>query len=166
MSRLRAAIDNILFARGYTLRFLDALPESDWFRMPPGGVTHVAWQVGHLAMGQYRLALDRIRGARPEDANLITESFLKNFGRDSLADPDPAKHPPIAELRAIFDRVHAAAMAELPGLAEAELDAPVLKPHPIVKTKLESLVWCANHELVHAGQIALLRRFHGHAPLW
>jgi hypothetical protein len=166
MSRLQAAVSNIAFARSYTLWFLDGLPESDWFRMPPGGVTHIAWQVAHLAFAQYRLALDRIRGVRPEDANLIADSFLDKFARDSLADPDPARHPPVSEIRAIFDRVHETVMAEVSALPESELDAPVLKPHRIVKTKLESLIWCANHELVHAGQIALLRRFHGHAPLW
>jgi hypothetical protein len=73
MSRVTTALTNIVFARKYTLRFLDALPDADWFRMPPGGVTHVAWQVGHLAFAEYRLALERIRGPRPDDANLLSE---------------------------------------------------------------------------------------------
>ena len=70
MSRLALAIEQIIFARNYTLRFLDTIDEADWFRMPSDGVTHIAWQVGHLAMAEYRMALQRIRGAQPEDANL------------------------------------------------------------------------------------------------
>jgi hypothetical protein len=46
------------------------------------------------------------------------------------------------------------------------LDKPVLKPHPLVKTKLWALLWCAQHEAVHAGQIGLLRRQLGYLPLW
>jgi hypothetical protein len=164
--RLQTALANIAFARAYTLRFLDASPSIDWFRMPPGGVTHVAWQVGHLAMAQYRLALERIRGPRTDDANLIPESFLKTFGRESVADPDPAKYPSADEIRAVFDRVHERVMAELPAVADADLDNAPPKPHTLCKTKLECLHWCSHHEAVHAGQIGLIRRLLGHSPIW
>jgi hypothetical protein len=40
------------------------------------------------------------------------------------------------------------------------------EPHPLVKTKLWALLWCAQHESVHAGQIGLLRRQLGYSPLW
>jgi uncharacterized damage-inducible protein DinB len=35
-----------------------------------------------------------------------------------------------------------------------------------VRTKLEALFWCSQHELIHAGQIALLRRLIGKEPQW
>ena len=89
MSRLQLAIEQITFARNYTIRLLDQTRAEDWFRQPPGGVSHIAWQVGHLAMAQYRLALDRIRGSEPQDADLISESFLRLFGRESVPDGDP-----------------------------------------------------------------------------
>jgi hypothetical protein len=65
MSRLQLAIEQIAFARNYTIRLLDQTEAADWFRQPPGGITHIAWQVGHLAIAQYRLALERIRGPQP-----------------------------------------------------------------------------------------------------
>jgi uncharacterized damage-inducible protein DinB len=46
------------------------------------------------------------------------------------------------------------------------LDEPVLTPHSLVKTKFEALLWCAQHEGVHAGQIGLLRRLLGYPPVW
>jgi hypothetical protein len=166
MSRLQLALDQIVLARDYTKRLLDHVAESDWFRQPHDGVTHIAWQVGHLAMAQHRLALDRVRGPRPEDAALISEEFMRPFARESVPDPDPANYPPIAEIRAVLDRVHEQVLRELPTLTDADLDQPVLKPHPIAKTKFLSLLWCAQHELIHAGQIGLLRRLLGHRPLW
>jgi hypothetical protein len=166
MSRLQLAIEQITFAHNYTVRLLDQTQPGDWFRQPPDGVSHIAWQVGHLAMGQYRLALDRIRGPRPQDAGLISEEFLRLFGRDSVPDPNPAKYPSQSEIRSVYERVHEQVLRELPSLDDAELDQPILKPHSLVKTKLWSLLWCAQHEAVHAGQIGLLRRQLGYPPLW
>jgi hypothetical protein len=166
MSRLQLALEQIVFARNYTLRLLDQTPATDWFRQPAAGVSHIAWQVGHLAMAEYRLALERIRGPRPTDAALISEEFLCLFRRESVPDPDPNKYPGQTEIRAVLDRVHEQALRELKGLDESELDQPLLKPHSLAKTKLWALLWCAQHEAVHAGQIGLLRRQLGHAPLW
>ena len=52
MSRLQLAIEQIVFARNYTIGLLDQTPTTEWFRQPPGGVSHVAWQVGHLAFAE------------------------------------------------------------------------------------------------------------------
>jgi hypothetical protein len=166
MSRLHLAIEQIVFARNYTIRLLDQTPPTEWFRKPPGGVSHIAWQVGHLAFAEYRMALERIRGQRPEDSELLSDAFVRLFGRDSVPDPDPAKYPGQAEIQAVFERVHEQTLRELRGLGESELDQSVLKPHPLVKTKLWALLWCAQHEAVHAGQIGLLRRQLGYPPLW
>jgi hypothetical protein len=166
MTRLTLAVDQIASARNYTLRLLDATGPADWLRRPTEGVSHIAWQVGHLAMAEYRLALERLRGPRPEDATLIVEPFLRRFGRESVPDPDPAKNPSPSEIRAVLDRVHQQALRELAMLTDEELDQPSLKPHPLFTTKLGALLWCGQHEMVHAGQIGLLRRLLGYAPLW
>src|SRR5215472_13849759 len=126
MSRLQLAIEQIIFARNYTMWLLEHTPAGDWFRQPPGGVSHVAWQVGHLAFAEYRLALWRIRGVQPQDGELISEKHRTLFGADSAPDPDPARNPSQADLRAVLDRVHEQVLRELRGLGEDELDQPVL----------------------------------------
>jgi len=165
VSRLKLFVDQICTARKYTNRLLDATDIKDWFRQPHEGVTHIAWQVGHLAMADYRLGLDRIRGPRPEDESLISTSFLQLFGRDSVP-AEAAKYPSLADIRNVFDRVHAQMLTELGSLSESDLDAPTLKPHSLFTTKGGSLQWCAQHEAIHAGQIGLLRRLLGYAPMW
>jgi DinB superfamily len=151
MERLQFAIDQIVFARNYTIRFLEQTPLADWYRQPPGGISHIGWQVGHIAFAEYRLTLLRIRGQRPEDEALFSPEFLKLFGANSVPHADPDVYPPAAEVRAVLDRVHAQAMREMPGLTDAQLDEPQVQPHLYAKTKLLSLLWCAQHELVHAG---------------
>ena len=163
MSRMQLAIEQIVFARNYTIGLLDQTPTTDWFQLPAGGVSHVAWQVGHIAFAEYRLALWRIRDERPGDAALFSPDFKRLFGADSVPQAD-STYPP-AELRAVLDRVHQQVPQELPALDEAELDQPVPHPHPFATTKLKALLWCAQHEMLHAGQIGLLRRHLGHAPM-
>jgi hypothetical protein len=166
MSAPQAPLSEIVFARGYTLRLLDAVSPDDWFKMSHEGVTHIAWQVGHLAFAEYRLALLRVRGARPEDSALLPTEFLRLFGAESAPDPDAGKYPRPPEIRAVLDRVHEQVLRDVPAVPDADLEAPIEPPHPIAKTKREALKWCAAHEMVHAGQIGLLRRLIGHRPLW
>jgi hypothetical protein len=166
MTDLDRAAEQIAFARGYSLRLIDSVKRADWFRVPPAGVTHVAWQVGHLAYAEYRLALLRIRGQLPGDKELISDEFGRQFGADSTPERDPARYPSVDAIRATLDRVHARVLTEVPGYDPATLGQPMDQPHPIAKTKLASLFWCSAHELVHAGQIGLLRRQLGGEPLW
>lgn len=131
MNQLQLAIEQIAFARNYTIGLVDQTPTAEWFRQPPGGVSHVAWQIGHLAVAEYRLALARIRGTLPQDADLISEDFVRLFEWGSVPDADSAKYPSDVEIRAVFDRVHEQVTRELRGLDESELDQPVLIPHPL-----------------------------------
>src|SRR3954471_4746442 len=100
------AIQQIEFARSYSLGIINEIDEADWFTMPPGCSTHVAWQVGHLAMAEYGLCLFRQRGRAEVDSSLMTSPFRKAFSRGSIPEADPAKNPSPAEIRGVFDKVH------------------------------------------------------------
>jgi DinB superfamily len=165
MSRLQQAIEQIVFARAYTIDLLDQTPTNEWFRQPSAGVTHIAWQVGHLAVAEYRLACWRLRDVLPQDAALIPENYPGLFGYDSTPNPDPTAYPVQSEIRAVFDRIHDNTLEELKALAEADLDQVVVHPHPLARNKFQALLWCARHEMLHAGQIGLLRRQLGYLPV-
>ncbi len=162
---LQVALKQIAFARGYTLTLLDDIDEADWFAMPGDCVTHTAWQVGHLAMAQYGLALFRQRGRQPEDTDLMSSKFRKQFSRGATPDSNPGNNPTPAEIRAVFDRVHQQVLREVPGYSNDDLDTPIPEPHAVFDTKLGALFFCANHEMLHAGQIGLIRRMLGKATI-
>jgi hypothetical protein len=167
MSELELAVSQIKRVRKYTMRLLEHTNPKEWFEQPSEGVTHIAWQAGHLAMAQHRLCLERIRGQMPEDKEIISDEFTTCFRRESQPIADPDLYPSPARILVVLDRVHQQALRELPRLSEAELNSPPLPPaHPLFDTKLGALLWCAQHEMLHAGQIGLLRRLHGHSPLW
>jgi hypothetical protein len=162
-ARLEIACQQIQFARDYTLSLLQDIDDAQWFWRPHEGVTHVAWQIGHLAMAQYGLCLFRLRGRQPGDADLMSSVFRKKFSKGTTPDPDPAQNPSPAEIRDVLERVHRQVMTELPACSDAALNEPVDMPYAMFPTKLGGLYFCALHEMMHAGQIGLLRRLMGKA---
>jgi hypothetical protein len=165
MSRISEALETIAFARRYTLDRLNTVPFEEWFTIPTGGVSHVAWQAGHTAMAEYRLCLERLRPRTPADEALISDCFLKSFSRESI--PGPAsEYPPAAEIKSVLDRVHARVLEELPNYPDADLDILPLKPHPLFTTRIISLRYAPMHEMIHCGQSAMLRRMLGQKPIW
>ena len=88
--QLQYALERIDRARSYTLALISDIDDSDWFRTPPGDTTHVAWQVGHLAMAEYALALMRVRDAQPGDRDIISRDFRRHFSKGSQPDPEPS----------------------------------------------------------------------------
>ncbi|WP_439632247.1 DinB family protein [Gemmata sp.] len=165
MSRISDALEQLDTARKYTAARVDTVPQADWFTVPPGGVSHVAWQVGHIAMAEYRLCLERLRPRTPADAALVSDEFLKLFARGSVPGPR-SDYPPAAEIREVYDRVHARVMDELPAYPDADLDREPLIPHPLYATRIASLRYAPLHEMLHCGQIAMIRRMLGHKPVW
>jgi len=166
MSRLEFALQQIKTSRDYTLRILADVDPADWFRQPAEGVTHIAWQIGHLAIAEYRLALAQLRGTRTEDEEFVPGNYVELFGRGSVPSPDASKYPTAESIRQTFDSIHQHALAELPSLPDGDLDSPPMREHPLFNTKIESLLWCARHELIHAGQIGLLKRLLGQPATW
>ena len=167
MSARDIAWEEIDAARRYSLGLLEGLSEQDWFRQPSEGVTHIAWQVGHLATSQYSLGLVRLRGELPGDALLVTLEFRELFIRGSAPEGGAKRYPSPAQIIETLARVHAAAQEELVKHTDADLTQPQLgKPHPLFNTKIGGLFWCARHEMLHAGQIGLLKRLIGHAAKW
>lgn len=163
--RLDVAVSQIEFARTYTLRLIDDVAEEDWFRQVSSCPTHLAWQVGHLAMAQYALTMLRIRGKEREDEGLLSKAFFRSFQKGTAPKFDPAEYPTVSEILATLARVHEASLEELALQTDETLDVKLPEPHAVFDTKLGSVFFCAAHEMLHAGQIGLLRRVLGKEPL-
>ena len=164
-TRLEAAIERLKFARQYTNQFLTGLSDDEWFWSPREFTTHIAWQVGHLAVAQYNLCLRRIRGRTAADESLISDRFIDTFKLGSQPVADRAANPSLEEIRGVFGAVFETALGELAGRSDEELDVPLEQPHAAFKTKLAAVEYSPQHELVHVGQIALLRRLMGKPPV-
>jgi len=159
-ARLQAALDRMERSRQYTKQFINDLTPAEWFWQPADLPTHVAWQVAHIAVAQYALCLMRVRGKTEADDALLPEGFFDHFKRGSV----PAAGPPLEVIQRVFDAVHRQSLVELAERTDEELDVPV-DPHPAFDTKIGAIEFAPQHELIHAGQIGLLRRLMGKPPV-
>ncbi|QJW99501.1 hypothetical protein FTUN_7113 [Frigoriglobus tundricola] len=90
--------------------------------------------------------------------------MLTQFGRESQ--PDAVTGFTAEQIRTAFDAVHVQAMKELAAYPDADLDLPPLKPHPLFGTRIAGLRYAPLHEMIHCGQLALIRRMLGQKPIW
>jgi hypothetical protein len=173
---LTAALGQIDWARRYTLELLAATPRELWLERPesvdPAGgppirlPTHIAWQVGHLAVSQYGLLMFRIHGRRDEDLDLIPGRFRKAYARGSDPTATLAGQCSADEL---FDRLETVHRTAIDGLTRnfdpAVLLDPVDMPYAVYPIKLGAVLFCPLHEQIHSGQIGLIRRCLGLPPI-
>ncbi len=160
--QLSCIVDDLKQARAYATDMLSHADESLWFHQPADGINHIAWQVGHMTIAQYGLCLKRIRGVRSGDETLLpVEEYSRLFGKGSAPFPSEHEYPTPVELRTAFERVHEQVLVELNELTEDTLQESTAPAHPMFHTKGGSLYFSAKHEMLHVGQIGLLRRLLG-----
>ncbi len=160
-----AVLGQVDFARRYTLELLKNVPDELWQVIPFGARTHIAWQVGHLAVSQYGLMLFRQRGRAEGDLDLMPGWLRKRFGRGSIPPTDPNEIPSNEALLDCLHKIHLAAMEAMPTFSATQLMEPTEMPYAVHPIKLGALLFCPLHESIHAGQIGVLRRLHGLDPV-
>jgi DinB superfamily len=159
------ARQQLQFARSYTDTLLADIAAQDWFTIPSGSNTHLAWQVGHMAMAQYGLTLLRIRGKLPSDSIFIDNDFMRAFKKGSVPVADAASYPAMDRMLETFRQVFREALSAIPLYEPQQLLEPVEMPFAVYPNKLGSILFCAAHEMLHAGQIGMLRRQLGKPPV-
>lgn len=162
---IESVLDHLKFVRRYTLSLLTDLADEDWLAQPAEGISHIAWQVGHIAMSQYGLALFRQRGRAEVDLEIMPSAIRKKFSRGTTPDPNPEKNPPPAQLLETLERVFEQVQQEVPGFSVEHWNEPVDPPFAAFATRYGALLFAVDHEMLHAGQIGLIRRLIGKPPL-
>ena len=165
MANLDFARQQIAFVRSYTLQLIEDVRDEEYFVIPSGAVSHIAWQVGHLAMAQYGLTLMRIRDRQREDNELIPKEFIRRFKKQSIPVADLDGYPAPAEIREVFTNVHQRCLQEMANYDAQLLQQPLPAPTAVYENKLGSILFCPLHEMLHAGQIGALRRGLGKEPV-
>lgn len=159
------AVEQVKWARQYSLQLIESVPGELWYTQPAGAQTHLAWQVGHLAVSQYGLMLFRQRGRSPGDLELMPGWLRKQFGRGSTPASSAEGMPTAEELLEKLQAIHLQSIEEVSNLPAESLRDPIDMPYVAYPIKLGALLFAPIHEGIHAGQIGMLRRLHGLDPL-
>lgn len=94
------------------------------------------------------------------------ENPVAPFLADARSADEVAALPPLAELLAAWDAVDVALAERLAALDAAALDAPAPHRYPGGDpTVLGALTFLVQHDSYHLGQLAMLRRTHGHPAM-
>ena len=147
------------------MSLLEGLDEADWLNQPAEGISHIAWQAGHIAMSQYGLCLFRQRGRAEVDLELMPSSFRKKYSRGTTPDPSPEKNADPSTILEILEKVFEQSLKEIPNFTLDQLNQPVDPPYAAYSTNYGALLFAVDHEMLHAGQIGLIRRLIGKQPL-
>jgi hypothetical protein len=111
------------------------------------------------------LLLFRQRGRQEVDAELMSGKFRKLFMKGTTPSERSEDYPSPPEILGVLQRVHEQAILELPGFDGPGLDEPLEPPHAAFANRYGCLLFAGDHEMLHAGQIGLLRRMMGKPPI-
>jgi len=144
----------------WTNKLIESVPMNKWEHSPEVLETNVAWQVGHLIMSHYYHTVMVIVGHQRDMLEKIPmrqydEIFTNGQPSDLKGRVDPTLL--LGQLKLMQGRSLEIIKALAPENLHVALE-PTRIPHPIAKTKFESLDWNIKHTMYHCGQIGILKR--------
>lgn len=144
----------------WTNKLIEPIPFNKWEETPEVIETNICWQIGHLIMSHYFHTVMVIVGHQKDVFEKIPlrqydEIFTTNSPRGIKGRVDPEIL--LSQLKFMQNRSLEIVRSMTPESLESALE-PTSIPHPIAKTKLESLDWNIKHTMYHCGQIGILKR--------
>lgn len=120
------------------------------------GANHTAWQLGHLIAAEKAL----VEGTLPDAGYpALPEGFEQLHNKKNADDEDASHFLNKAEYLDWFNKMRKHTIDIVGGLTEADLEKATAGPMAKFAPTLGALlVLVSNHTLMHAGQVAVLRR--------
>jgi uncharacterized damage-inducible protein DinB len=135
--------------------YVGDLEDAELLQRPAPQANHVAWQLGHLISSEVHL----LNSICPGKAAELPSGFAEQHAKENCQNDDRANFCSKQEYLELFQRVRGATLEALQSLPDAGLDAPSpesFREH--FPTVGQMFVLIANHPMMHAGQLAVVRR--------
>lgn len=160
VSALDAGLHTMAFARRVFVQLLDAIPADKLLYQPVPGANHALWNAGHLACTD-----DWIVGAVAGGGRCL-EGWERLFGGGSVPVADAAAYPSIGDVTTALAERREALVGWFRSLSPSQ---QVAAPPEQLAFFAPTLVGMAGpigwHEGTHAGQLTVIRKSLGLAPL-
>ncbi len=142
------------FSQKVTTAYLSDMSDADLLVRPVPGANHIAWQLGHLIASAHEMGT-MLGHKMPE----LPAGFAAAYSAETAKSDDPAGFAGKDEYLALLDKMRAAAKAAVDATPEADLGKPAPEPmREYAPTIGAALLVLGLHELMHAGQWAVVRR--------
>jgi hypothetical protein len=145
---------NVTFTHSITKAYMADVTDDEMLVRAVPGSNHLAWQLGHLIASE-RSLLTAVGADMPD----LPEGFAEKHGKENIESDDPNDFSSKDEYLKLMEQMHNAAIAAIDGVDESGLDAP--SPENLrgfFPTVGSVLFMAGGHEMMHAGQIAAIRR--------
>lgn len=156
-----SGIAALKFARQTTLGLLEDIPEGKLTHQPCVGANHALWIVGHLGCADL-MFLTQVGNKSIE----APEGWAELFGMGSAPKADASAYPALAKLKEALADNRETLLAWFASMSTEELAKPLsddfksfASDHGMLMTSL------AFHEGLHAGQLTVVRKSLGIAPM-
>lgn len=144
----------------WTNRLIEDVPFEQWEKIPEVLDTSIYWQLGHLIMSHYFHTVMVITGHQKDVFSHIqmkeySQFFTMGKAQDTVG---------LVNAETLLEQLKYMQNFSLKIIESLDINQwnnplePTQIPHPIAKTKLESLDWNIKHTMYHNGQLGILRR--------
>lgn len=155
MNTHQAIISNLQTSRFVMNSYVGDLSDADLLARPVAGANHAAWQLGHLILSECQM----MRGVFSGWDVTIPHDFAAKHDKTAAVHDTPAAFYPKQTYVELMNRVREATLAVLPRFSQSDLSNPGPEAMRSYAPTVGSVFLAiGNHELLHAGQIAVLRR--------
>jgi uncharacterized damage-inducible protein DinB len=155
MTQIELAADAAQRSLGMLMMTLADFSDADFFVRPCPGANHATWQLGHLTTSEARI----VNGVKPGGNTAVPEEFAAKFTKETSTNDDAAFFPKKAVILDQLSKTRAATVAWIKTLTPADLDKPgperMAKMCPSVGHLLGLI---GNHDMMHMGQLQVIRR--------
>ena len=142
-------------ANGWINKLIESIPFDKWEITPEVIESNVSWQVGHLIMSHYFHTVMTVVGHQSDVFEKIPLREYSNlYGYNSPPREAIGKVAPVT-LKEQLTFMQRRSLEIIQGLSPDDLGSelePTRVPHPIAKTKFETLDWNIKHTMWHCGQ--------------
>ena len=149
------------FARQTTLGLLESIPQDKLTHQPCVGANHALWIVGHLGYADL-MFLTHVGNKLIEPP----QNWAELFGMGSVPKPDASAYPALGKLKEALADNRETLLGWFASMSAEELAKPLPDDfksfagnHGMLMTSL------AFHEGLHAGQLTVIRKSLGIAPM-
>lgn len=134
--------------------YLSDMTDSDLLVCPVDGAHHAAWQLGHLIINERRM----VEGVREGSGIALPADFERPYGKEVPLNACEG-YLTVREYSELLKEQRTRTLALLSELEESDFDRPAPEfMRGYAKSTASVFLSIASHELMHAGQIAVIRR--------
>ncbi len=151
---LHTGLASLNFARRMTLAFLDGTPDELWNRVPVPGGNNAIWIAGHVAWEDDSV----LEGLVDDHESTLPPSWAERFAQGTRPSDNMADYPPIPEIRAQLDAQRAAFIDYFKANVDRLAELLPEQWHGFAKDRSALMNAVACHEMVHVGQLTVVRK--------